>query len=408
MSIVKSIKTYLSTKIHPTIYLPPELITLLTVQAVFLIGIGLSNTFVNIFLWQAEKSLTSVAIYNAANFATTPLFFLLGGWIAKKVSLTFNLRVGIILHGIFYILLLVLKSDAVDYVLFLGILMGISGGFYYLAYNVLIYDFSNNENRDYIMGVQGLVISAAAMLAPFVAGVIINAQTGLRGYLIIFSSTLILFVISAALSTKIPTTISQKKYYIKSLLFMPFRNRNWRLIMTGETLRGFREGVMAFLTSILLYSIVNKELAIGYYTLVCSAVQLISFYYTSQKIKPYNRKRYLLLGSLGIAVISSLFLFRVNIVTVYLYGIFSSFFITFINSPSSGIIYWVIHKTPNSKKRRIEGIAVREVFLNFGRVAGVVLLIMMRQDLKTISWIVFFLGVTQIAMWFFFNKAQIE
>jgi YQGE family putative transporter len=92
-----------------------------------------------------------------------------------------------------------------------------------------------------------------------------------------------------------------------------------------------------------------------------------------------------------------------------IYSIIISFFVTFINNPTAGIIYWVIHKTPNSKKRRIEGIVVREVYLNIGRVLGVLLLLLtISKNANAIPFIIVCLSLSQIVVWYLFNKVKIE
>ncbi|MDK2801058.1 MAG: transporter, family, putative transporter [Clostridiales bacterium] len=396
-------------KFHPQSYLSPELITLLTVHAFFLLGVGLSNTFINIFLWKVEKDLSIVILFNAIYYATIPLVFIFAGWLAKRMSLTFNLRLGIICYSILYIILLILQNNAAKYVWLLGILLGISGGFYYLSYNVLGYDFTTDDNRDYVMGVQGLVLSMSTMIAPVAAGSLIELIKGLKGYVLIFSISLTLFLIAAVLSTKIPIQTINKHYYIKSILFMPFKKKNWRYVMIGESFRGFREGVMMFLIGVLIFSMVNSELFVGYYTLASSMVQLYSFYFISRRMRPGTRKKYLFIGVVAVMIAALVFLLALNVVTLLIYSIIISFFVTFINNPTAGIIYWVIHKTPNSKKRRIEGIVVREVYLNIGRVLGVLLLLLtISKNANAIPFIIVCLSLSQIVVWYLFNKVKIE
>jgi len=408
MNLFQSIRIYFKGKFHPQAYVSSELIILLIVHGVFLLGVGLSNTFINIFLWKKAQNLAIVVLYNLCNFTTVPIVFIFAGWLAKKASLTANLRIGIICYSILFIVLLLVQADAPKYAWLLGFLTGISGGFYYVSYNVLGYDFSSDDNRDYVMGIQGLVVSFATMVAPFAAGVIIQYLKGNNGYITVFSLSLILFVIAAVFSFRIPNKKVTRQYYLKSILMMPFRKKNWAYIMAGESLRGLREGVMAFLINILLYTIVNSEFYIGLYTLLVSAVQLFSFYMISKRMRPYTRKQYMLAGAVIFALFGGIFLIKLNITTLFLYGIVSSFFITFINNPSAAIIYSVIHRTPNSVKRRIEGLVVREVYLNIGRVIGVFMLLLVPNDIQFILTMVFIFGLSQLLMWYLFNKVEID
>lgn len=408
MTTIRSIQTYIKGWLHPQSYISSEMVALLMVHGIFLLAVGLSNTFVNIFLWKVEKSLNVVVLFNAFQFATVPVFFILAGWLSKKTSLTANLRIGIICYSIFFIILLTIQDDAAHYAWLLGVLLGASSGFYYLSFNVLIYDFTTNDNRDFVMGINGLVVSIATMIAPFAAGLLIQSLKGTKGYLLIFSASLVMFIIAAVLSTKIPNKTINKQYYLKSILFMPFRKRNWTFVMTGEMVRGFREGVMMFLTNILLYSIISSEMFLGTYTLLTSSVQLLSFYFIASKIRPSTRKQYLAVGAIATALVSSAFMFQLSVTTLLIYGLVSSFFVTFVNNPSASLIYWVIHKTPNSNKRRIEGIVVREVYLNCGRVAGVLLLFAIPQNVPSIVLVILGLGLTQLLMLYLFNKVVTE
>ena len=179
--------------------------------------------------------------------------------------------------------------------------------------------------------------------------------------------------------------------------------------MLGESLRGFREGVMMFLGGVLVFSIADSELFVGFYTMICSAVQISAFYFLARAIRPYNRKRFLLIGALAMLVVGSVFLKEISITTLFIYGIGTAISATFVNNTTASIIYWVIHKMPGSEKRRIEGIVVREAYLNAGRVAGVFLVLAVpHNNMDSIAWVVFGLGASQVLMYYLFSKVETE
>jgi len=48
--------------------IPKDLLLLLIISGVYFLGIALSNTFVNIFLWKHTNSFKDIAIYNLYSY----------------------------------------------------------------------------------------------------------------------------------------------------------------------------------------------------------------------------------------------------------------------------------------------------------------------------------------------------
>ncbi|MEC0304136.1 MFS transporter, partial [Terribacillus saccharophilus] len=72
-----------------------ELHVLLIIGALYSLGIFLSNTFVNIYLWKQTNDLINIAMYNLAIYvAQTILFTLSGSW-AKRIDRVIILRIGV-------------------------------------------------------------------------------------------------------------------------------------------------------------------------------------------------------------------------------------------------------------------------------------------------------------------------
>ena len=72
-------------------------------------------------------------------------------------------------------------------------LLGIGYGFYWLAYNVLTFEITEPETRDFFNGFLGVLNSVGGMIGPLLAGFIISRLTGFIGYTIIFIISLGLF-----------------------------------------------------------------------------------------------------------------------------------------------------------------------------------------------------------------------
>lgn len=72
------------------------LLFLLTIGGLYSLGIALSNTFVNVYLWKQSGKFIDLAIYNLSIVTMQPITFYLAGRLAKKIDRVFILRFGVI------------------------------------------------------------------------------------------------------------------------------------------------------------------------------------------------------------------------------------------------------------------------------------------------------------------------
>src|SRR5699024_9110221 len=80
-----------------------DLIFLLIIGGLYSLGIFLSNTFVNVYLWKQAGDYITIAVYNLAIFIFQPISFILAGKIAKKVDRIIVLRLGVSFLSVFFL-----------------------------------------------------------------------------------------------------------------------------------------------------------------------------------------------------------------------------------------------------------------------------------------------------------------
>ena len=68
-------------------------------------------------------------------------------------------------------------------------------GFYWLAFNVLTFEITEPETRDFFNGFLGILTSAGGMVGPMAAGLIISNLVNTKGYPIVFGISLTLICI---------------------------------------------------------------------------------------------------------------------------------------------------------------------------------------------------------------------
>lgn len=64
---------------------------LLIVSGLFTLAKGLSNVFVNIFLWKKSNDFILISQYNLIQYIFLPIAFTVAGWLAKKKRMGYGL-----------------------------------------------------------------------------------------------------------------------------------------------------------------------------------------------------------------------------------------------------------------------------------------------------------------------------
>ena len=386
--------------------LSKNLNTILKIHALFLIATGMSNIFLNIFIWKVSKNLSTVIAYNIYSVIAIPILYVIGGWISKRRGIRINLILGMTLYTLFYLFVFAIKDNITSYIPLVGLLRGASAGLYWVAFQVLSYDFSTDKNRDYFFGVQGIINSVTSMFTPFVSGYVISRFAGNLGYEIVFVASFVMFLTGSALSFNIPNNYLKSKYYLKSVAILPFKNLNWTKIMVSEWSRGTRDMLMSFLINIMIFTIVGKESSVGNFSFWTFPVATLACFAAGILINHKTRLKYLFIGTISSTIISSIFLFRTDMTSLWIFGIVTAISINFALIPHNTISWGVIASIPKSRERRIEAIVIKEFFLNFGRLVSLVVFYRFSSNVDFIPILIFATGAMQLPMWLLLRKVD--
>ncbi|SHF61265.1 MFS transporter [Ornithinibacillus halophilus] len=397
-------------KIFGTTEINRDLIFLLLIGGLYSLGIYLSNTFVNIYLWKQAGDYITIAIYNLAIFIFQPITFILAGKIAKKIDRVIVLRLGVIFLSLFFLSVLVIAEKAATYNFILGSVLGVGYGFYWLAFNVLTFEITEPETRDFFNGFLGVLQSFGGMIAPISAGFIISRMPENVGYTIIFTSSFALFILAVITSFFIKRRQAEGFFYFKKIVRERKRNKNWNRILNAHVFQGLREGIFMFVITIWIYIVTQSELSLGMFNLFFSGFSFVFYFLATKFIKPTRRKRAILIGSLILYLSLFIILTHASFTTLIIYGILIGIAYPIINVPYVSMTYDVIGKARNAKELRIEYIVVREFFLNIGRVISILffLLAISFFDADTIIPILLVIfGALQLFIYIFVRKVHL-
>ncbi len=344
---------------------------LLLVHGLLTLGIQLSNIFVNIYLWRVSKDLQVLAIFNLFLFSVVPITFLFSGWLARNYDRLWCIRIGIIIHTIFYLIVLLIKQDTVNYIIPLGMFKGIGVGFYHLAEHVLVFDLTEDNTRDYFNGINGFSASFFGMIAPFISGLIINNLPDLQGYMVIFGITVGLFIGVEILSFFIHPRFCPGPYCVWKVLKNP--DPNWRRVLGIIGFYGIRTGIFSFLTALLVFLASGREFILGSFSLGMGVLTLISAYALAYLVKPDKRPCYIHTSSIMLVGALLVLLWRSDWIGILVFGVLTGIFDPFFDIPFESLSFKVIETDTIDEDLRIEYIVAREIPLNLGRILSILL-----------------------------------
>lgn len=388
--------------------LDSQAILLLIVHTLFGSANALSGTFVGVYLWKAKNDYALIGWFTLATHLTMAITFWLAGKWVKEHNKMNCLRIGVAISAVFYMLVLWLGANSFQYFVWLGIVQGISAGLFWVAFNVVYFEVTDPDNRDRFNGSVGLLGAGAGIIAPWISGVLIVSLGDIKGYRLIFSISLGIFLLGVVISFFLKKRKVQGTYeWMFPIRSLRQAETPWKRVSLSLVFQGVREGVFGFMIALLVYISTSSEASLGNFVLITSAVSLVSFWAAGRFIKPRFRKVSMFIGAAMVVAIILPFFWEMGYSTLLIFGLGSALFFPMYSVPMVSAVFDLIGSTEASAKQREEYIVLRELALNVGRVCGVLLFI------GVISWskaplvinvLLLIIGSSPLFSWYFMKK----
>lgn len=379
---------------------------LIIVSALFTMAMGLSNVFVNIYLWKESNDFVLIAKYQLMHFIFGPLAFIVAGKLSKRKNGVWSLRIGIVIFALFYLFILIMKDKVINYIYPLGILFGIGGGFYWLAFHVLSFDLTSTNNRDTFNGFNGFIASAAGSIAPLAGAFIIERSQNNKGYYIVFLISLILFVIQILVSILMHTKHYGEKLDMKKVIGK--NGREWSNFRSATATWGLRDITIIFLINILIYETTGSEMSLGILSLVAGAISCGAFLIEQKIIKPKRRLFSMHLGAIFLLISVLGLVFDISYFFLVLFTVVNGLFIPFFLVPMTSGTFNTLNRN-HEEAFRVEYIINKEIVLNIGRAVSTIILILLLTFIKNdriLNYFLLFIGSTQLISLYFLRKIK--
>lgn len=401
-TIIAGVTQHIQKYVQQRRRLSPDALLVLAAHTLFLFGVSLSGIYVNIFLFQAGQSLSPVAWYHLYHYIALGVGVIVAGHWAERTDRLRVLRISVVLHAVFFALILYLSTTAVSLVRELGILLGIGTAFYWLAHYTLAFDVTDDTNRDYFQGLFLILTSLATTVAPFVAGAVIVRMHGLTGYRLVFGLSVLCLAASMFVSMFLPSKPSDRSFQLLRVLWA-HDNDARRQVLWIQGINGLRNGVFLFLVSLLLYSMTENELVVGGVVLVGGLVALGMSWLVGRRTRPEVRSRPLLAGFFGLGLAVVILSLNVSPAGIVLFSLVEALFGPMYHIPFGSLSYSAIENDPEAGALRIEYIAAQELVLNIGRTVGVGALLVFGPgeltDPAHLGWFIGVIGLIPLLGW---------
>jgi len=341
----------------------------LCLRALYVAATALCGVFISVYLWVNSFDFSVVCRYYLAVYTITPGIFLLAGWYSQARDRLHVYRLGLVLHAIFYGLLLLLRERSPEYATLLGAFLGVAWGVFWAGANTLDFDVTLEGRREYYFGLLSSTSGLVSLLCPMIAGLIIRYVGDEReGYLWIFALSAMLYLGGFTLSFLMPSDNTRRPFRIWRALLPGRDQRDWRLIMLASMSLAGSFNIFMFLLGLLMYMQTGNELTVGGYASFQALASVIVAFFVGRWVTPRTRRRYMFLGVAVLLVAGSLMAFKLTIVTLVLFGLLRSISMPMFGIPHSGLRMDIIAKSAENPAQRIEYISAWEVPLAIGRV----------------------------------------
>lgn len=374
-----------------------DLYLLLIIGWLYSIGLFLSNTFVNIYLWRQTEDYFTIAFYHLSIYIAKSITFIIAGKIVKKIDRVIVLRLGVTFLSLFFLTVLYLQENAAKFNVLLGVLIGIGYGFYWLSFNVLTFEITEPFNRVFFNGLLGGLQSISGMIGPLLAGTIILRMDTSIGYMTIFTISFLLFIFAIIISFFLQRRETDGIYNLSAVTKQIFLNKSLRLILLANFSQGIRDGIFLFVISIWIFLTTRNEFSLGMFNLLLNSSSLFVFVFLLKLMKDENRRTYIFIGSIIISFAIWIILNDLSFSRLLLYAFVVGIGFPIIIVPFQSLTYDIIGKGYDAKNLRIEYIVLLEIFSNLGSIIAIAIFIIILYTVKIFDPIPLMLAIFSLS-----------
>lgn len=287
------------------------------------------TNFVDVFLVLyfinvSNNNILPLGIYKLVAMITVWLVIFLSRNYCKSKNRVWLMRIGIVMYFIYFLSIILLKEQVVNYIYLIGLLYGLEEGFYYSVYNTIESDGIENKDREKYLGTYNGCKNIVSIIFPLFFGSLIQNSGFINT--IIFVLVIVALEIILSIILKDNNIPKGNKTNLKEFKNVMKEHPELKSIIITNICSGltYSEGALSYVITIYIIKVFSESVSLGIFTSIFSVISIIIGFLFVKVIKP---KYYIkLLGAtLPITIILlCIMLLNCNFVTVVLYNLFQT------------------------------------------------------------------------------------
>ena len=287
------------------------------------------TNFVDVFLVLyfinvSNNNILPLGIYKLVAMVTVWLVIFLSRNYCKSKNRVWLMRIGIVMYFIYFLAIILLKEQVVNYIYLIGLLYGLEEGFYYSVYNTIESDGIENKDREKYLGTYNGCKNIVSIIFPLFFGSLIQNSGFINA--IIFVLVIVTLEIILSIILKDSNIPKGNKTNLKEFKNVMMEHPELKSIIRTNICSGltYSEGALSYVITIYIIKVFSESVSLGIFTSIFSAISVITGFLFVKVIKPkYYIK--LLSGTLHVTIILlCIMLLNCNFVTVVLYNLFQT------------------------------------------------------------------------------------
>lgn len=290
---------------------------------------GILTNFVDVFLVLyfinvSNNNILPLGIYKLVDITTIWLVIFLLRNYCKSKNRVWLMRIGIVLYFIYFLAIILLKEQVVNYIYLIGLLYGLEEGFYYSVYNTIESDGIENKDREKYLGTYNAWKNIVSIIFPLFFGSLIEKSGFINTIIVVLIIVALQIILSIVLKdNNIP---KESKTDLKEFNDVIKEHPELKSIIQTNICSGltYSEGALSYVITIYIIKVFSESVSLGIFTSIFSVISIIIGFLFVKVIKPkYYIK--LLCTTLPITIILlCIMLLNCNFITVVLYNLFQT------------------------------------------------------------------------------------
>mgnify|MGYP004612863733 FL=1 len=329
--------------------------------------------FINI----SNNNILPLGIYKLVAMITVWLVIFLSRNYCKSKNRVWLMRIGIVMYFIYFLAIILLKEQVVNYIYLIGLLYGLEEGFYYSVYNVVESDGIENKDREKYLGTYNGCKNIISIIFPLFFGSLIQNSGFINT--IIFVLVIVVLEIILSIILKDSNIPKGNKTNLKKFKNVMKEHPELKSIIRTNICSGltYSEGALSYVITMYIIKVFSESISLGIFTSIFSVISIIIGFLFVKVIKPkYYIK--LLVATLPITIILlCIMLLNCNFVTVVLYNLFQTISKLLSDLIMERNIFNFSNIETIKKEYKVEYFLTLETALFIGRVISNTLFILM-------------------------------